>query len=216
MLIAIDGPAGVGKSTVAQLLAKKLNLVHIDSGALYRSLAFLSIQKQLSPENTLNYLSNNKNTFQFTYLKNKQQILLNQISIDKEIRQNQVTKKTAEFANNPNCRSWVNSLLKELAKTKSLIIDGRDIGSIVFPEANCKFYLDASVEVRAQRRALENKTSLSYQEIQNLQKEIEKRDLQDKNRKIAPLLKAKDATYLDSSTMSKDEVVEYFYNIIKN
>ena len=155
MIIAIDGPAGVGKSTVARLIAKKLNIIHLDSGALYRSLAYLGIEEKIPPNSISNYLEKKSNVLQFSYKNNSQQIFIKNKPAEQKIRSNQVTQKTKLFAESPECRSWVNSLMQKISKTYSLVVDGRDIGTVVFPEADFKFYLDASIEIRTQRRALE-------------------------------------------------------------
>ena len=115
----------------------------------------------------------------------------------------------------PECRNWVNSLMKKVAKVHSLVVDGRDIGTIVFPEAEFKFYLNASIEVRAQRRAKENNIFLDSSKFEILKKKIKIRDEQDKNRVIAPLRKAKDAIYLDSSEMNQEQVVDFFFRLIR-
>ena len=207
MLIAIDGPAGAGKSTVASLLASKLSYVHLDSGALYRSLALLASKKKLSPYETSIYLQKHPSLFRFCYQNCKQQIFLEGELIQEQIRSQKITTLITSFANCPECRQWVNDLMRAIATKISLVIDGRDIGTIVFPHADFKFYLDACVEVRAARRAAEkniNTTELAYQKLRT---NIIARDKQDQLRKIAPLIKAKDAIYIDSSSISRAQVV---------
>ena len=210
MIIAIDGPAGVGKSTVARLIAKKLNIIHLDSGALYRSLAYLGIEEKIPPNSISNYLEKKSNVLQFSYKNNSQQIFIKNKPAEQKIRSNQVTQKTKLFAESPECRSWVNSLMQKISKTYSLVVDGRDIGTVVFPEADFKFYLDASIEIRTQRRALEKNIPLDSSKFEFLKKEIKTRDTDDKNREIAPLIKAKNAIYLDSSEMEQKQVVKFF------
>ena len=210
MIIAIDGPAGVGKSTVARLIAKKLNIIHLDSGALYRSLAYLGIEEKIPPNSISNYLEKKSNVLQFSYQNNSQQIFIKNKPAEQKIRSNQVTQKTKLFAESPECRSWVNSLMQKISKTYSLVVDGRDIGTVVFPEADFKFYLDASIEIRTQRRALEKNIPLDSSKFEFLKKEIKTRDTDDKNREIAPLIKAKNAIYLDSSEMEQKQVVKFF------
>ena len=209
MIIAIDGPAGVGK-TVARLIAKKLNIIHLDSGALYRSLAYLGIEEKIPPNSISNYLEKKSNVLQFSYQNNSQQIFIKNKPAEQKIRSNQVTQKTKLFAESPECRSWVNSLMQKISKTYSLVVDGRDIGTVVFPEADFKFYLDASIEIRTQRRALEKNIPLDSSKFEFLKKEIKTRDTDDKNREIAPLIKAKNAIYLDSSEMEQKQVVKFF------
>ncbi len=215
MLIAIDGPAGVGKSTVARQLACKLEMIHLDSGALYRALCYFGLKENISPNSIPEYLKKNCNRLQFSYKNNSQQIFIDEESAEQKIRSNQVTQKTKLFAESPECRSWVNSLMEKVAKVHSLVVDGRDIGTIVFPEADFKFYLNASIEIRAQRRAIEDNISLDGSEFEFFKKKIKIRDEQDKNRAIAPLIKAKDAIYLDSSDMNQKEVLCFFLDHIK-
>lgn len=214
MIIAIDGPAGAGKSTIARLLARRLNLIHLDSGALYRSLCYLALEQNLSPKLTIAYLTQNPDSLKITYQNNQQQIILNNQQIHSKLKKDKITSNTKKFADEPTCRTWVNNLIKKTATSDSLITDGRDIGTMVFPNADFKFYLDASINQRAKRRALELKIDLTGIEFEELKKKIATRDEQDKTRIIAPLKKAKNSFYLDSSSMSQVEVIEYFYNII--
>ncbi len=216
LLIAIDGPAGVGKSTVARLIAQKLNIIHLDSGALYRSLTYLGLNKSIPPKFIPKYLKNNSSIFQFSYKNNAQQIFIKGESAEQKIRDISITQTIKMFAESPECRSWVNSLMQKISKTYSLVVDGRDIGTAVFPEADFKFYLDASIEIRAQRRAIEKNISLDGSEFEFLKKEIQTRDTNDKNRVLAPLAKAKDAVYLDSSEMEQEQVVKFFLDKIQN
>ncbi len=215
MLIAIDGPVGVGKSTVARQLACMLDIIHLDSGALYRSLCYFGLKEHISPNSIPEYLKKNCDRLLFSYKNSSQQIFIDEESAEQKIRSNRVTQKTKLFAESPECRNWVNSLMKKVAKVHSLVVDGRDIGTIVFPEAEFKFYLSASIEVRAQRRAKENNIFLDSSKFEILKKKIKIRDEQDKNRVIAPLRKAKDAIYLDSSEMNQEQVVDFFFRLIR-
>ena len=215
MLIAIDGPVGVGKSTVARQLACMLDIIHLDSGALYRSLCYFGLKENISPNSIPEYLKKNCDRLLFSYKNSSQQIFIDEESAEQKIRSNRVTQKTKLFAESPECRNWVNSLMKKVAKVHSLVVDGRDIGTIVFPEAEFKFYLSASIEVRAQRRAKENNIFLDSSKFEILKKKIKIRDEQDKNRVIAPLRKAKDAIYLDSSEMNQEQVVDFFFRLIR-
>jgi cytidylate kinase len=215
MLIAIDGPAGAGKSSIAYLVACKLKYIHLDSGALYRALAYLAVQKKITPSELANYLARYPDLFHFSYQDHKQQIFLQQQDITEQIRTSEITALVKNFADNPECRGWVNGFIKNLSEKISLVIDGRDIGTVVFPNADFKFYLTARLEVRAQRRALEKKIATSSVEYQKLVKAIARRDEQDFSRKIAPLKQAADATLVDSSFLTKTQVVEKIYQTIK-
>ena len=215
ILIAIDGPAGSGKSTLARLIAQKLNIIHLNSGALYRSLTYLGIRENILPKSIPEYLKNNSSVLQFSYKDNNQQIFIKGESSEQKVQDLSITPTIKMFAESPECRSWVNSLMQKISKTYSLVVDGRDIGTVVFPEADFKFYLDASIEIRTQRRALEKNIPLESSEFEFLKKEIQTRDTDDKNREIAPLVKAKNAIYLDSSEMEQKQVVKFFLDKIQ-
>ena len=215
MVVAIDGPAGVGKSTIAFLLAQKLKFIHLDSGAIYRTLAYIAQKQALNPENIATYLTKNPNQIAFNYKNYQQQIFFQKEDIAQKIREKSITSSTKYFANQLKCRHFVNNLLKKTAKKFSVIIDGRDIGSIVFPEAKCKIYLTANTKVRAIRRAKEKNISLQSKDFQILKKDLMQRDQQDYQRKIAPLKKSDDAILIDTSFLDKTQVIEKIYQIIQ-
>ena len=213
-VVSIDGPAGAGKSTISYLLAQKLNFIHLDSGALYRSLAYLAYKKSLLVNNVPNYILEHPNIFCFSYQNCKQQIYLGNEFLGEQIRTLAITKQIKNFANNPACRKWVNSLMQSISKNLSLVVDGRDIGTVVFPNAKYKFFLIADIETRVKRRALEKNITLYSLEYQKLKKTIIARDKHDTMRKIAALKQATDAILIDTSNLSKEQIIQAILSLI--
>jgi len=214
-VIALDGPAGSGKSTVARILAEKLNYIHADSGAIYRTVTLALMEKlggQASSEKFGEILV--KNDLDFKTL--KCQVLLvdhiqsnqiNGIDVGSRIRTPEVTERIRYIADNPKYRDSVNELLRGFADKTNLVVDGRDIGTVVFPMATCKFYLDASVEVRAKRRRLEYGSQNIELDQTALELDIKKRDEQDKSRTFGALKQAPDAILIDTSELDINGVV---------
>jgi cytidylate kinase len=209
--IAIDGPAGSGKSTVAKIIAEKLNIEYIDSGSIYRAI-------------TKNILDSNikiDNYSQIEFLLNKisiklvdRTVLINNNDYSKYIRGEEVSLAVSPVSSIIAVRKKVNAFLNTYSKGKSIIMDGRDIGTVVFPDADYKFYLDASIEERALRRFKEKTMDLSLDKIKE---EIKKRDNNDKNKKFGALKVAKDAINIDTTNYTINEVVEIILkNIVKN
>ena len=203
MIIAIDGPSGSGKSTISKEIAKSLNIEHLDTGAMYRLLAlYLSnIGKDFSIENVKDFnIEQKKNTF---YLNGK--------DVSKDIREHKISKMASDVSKIKEVREYLVDMQRKISKSKSIILDGRDIGTVVFPNADFKFYLDASLEERAKRRTLELK-NIDYNQVLE---DIKKRDFQDSTRENSPLKVAEDAIYIDTTNMSKAEVLEKILNTIK-
>lgn len=215
MVITLDGPAGAGKSTIAYSLAQKLNFIHLDSGALYRALSYLAKKNKISVDELSGYILKNSKIFRFSYQNHRQQIYLADEFLDEQIRTLKITEQVKIFANHPKCREWVNHLMRSISKELSLVVDGRDIGTLVFPDAKYKFFLTASIETRSKRRALEKNIPLASAQYQVLKKAIITRDKQDTLRKIAPLKKAANAILIDSSTLSKEQVLQKIYQAIR-
>lgn len=204
MIVAIDGPSGVGKSSISKEISKKLNLYHLDTGAMYRTLAYKLKKDNL--EFDKNLLSN----LDFEIVNNK--FYLDKEDISDKIRENEISILASNISKIKEVREYMVNLQREIAKNKDVVLDGRDIASVVFPNADFKFYIDASAEVRAKRRFLELNKSISYDLILE---DIKKRDYQDMNREISPLKKVDDAIFIDTSNMSLDEVVNKVIYIIK-
>ena len=205
MVIAIDGPAGSGKTTIAKLLAKKLDLAYLDTGATYRALTLSALEENLDLADEQSLVSLAKNLD----LRIKDgNIYLNKRNVSEEIRTPRIDKNISLIVSHPKVREVMVKLQREMSQGKNCVVEGRDITTVVFPNAEYKFYLDADFSIRAKRRFNE----LSDKEINidfgELKKDLEKRDDADKNRKIGPLRLSDDAIYVDTTALTIDEVVE--------
>ena len=216
MNIAIDGPAGAGKSSIAKLVAKELNYVYVDTGAMFRTIALYFINHKLNTEDE-SLVSSHCDDINITieYKKNEQHIFLNGTDVSDAIRKEEVGKQASVIAKYPDVRTKLLSLQQEIAGQTDVIMDGRDIGTVVLPDAECKIYLTASSRVRAERRYKELLEKGEPCNIDEIEKDIIARDEQDMNREIAPLTQAEDAVYVDSSDMTIDEVVAEIIRIAK-
>lgn len=214
--IAIDGPAGAGKSTIAKKIAKEMGYVYVDTGAMYRALAIHFLKEGLKPEDTEEIkkaCASAEVTIQ--YEDGVQQVYLNGENVTSMLRQEVVGNMASVSSAIPEVREKLLSLQRDLADSQDVVMDGRDIGTNILPNADVKVYLTASVEERARRRYIELKEKGVECDLEQIAKDIEERDTRDMNRKIAPLKQAKDATYVDSSDMNIDEVVETIKNLCK-
>lgn len=214
-VIAIDGPAASGKSTTAKLLAEKLKYVYIDSGAMYRAcaLAALNHKIDLSKQDEIRNLMDNIRV-QIKYHRKGNKILLNGEDVTKRIRKADITKLSSEIAVIEVVREKMVDLQREIGKDGAVIMDGRDIGTVVFPDADFKFFMVADVKTRALRRWKEAKKKGEDISLEDIEKELIWRDKNDTNRKISPLTKAKNAIEIDTSDMSIPEQVDFLYKII--
>ena len=203
MIIAVDGPSGSGKSTISKKIAEILGISYIDTGAMYRILAL--------------YLKENNLEFRKEILKNinikqeKNIFYLNGRDVSKLIRENDIAKMASDISKLKEVREYMVEEQRKLGKEKSIILDGRDITTVVFPNADYKFYLTASLEQRAKRRYLEN----NKVDFEVLLEDMKKRDYQDSTRENSPLKIAKDAVIIDTTNMTEKEVVNKMLNIIK-
>lgn len=203
MIIAVDGPSGSGKSSISKEIAKKLNIQYLDTGAMYRLLALYL------EENSLEF---SKEVLKdFNIKQSGETFYLNGVDVSKKIRTNDISKKTSDISKIKEVREYMVNLQRKISKSHSVILDGRDISTVVFPNADFKIFLTASVEVRAKRRFLQDKT-LSYDKILE---DIKKRDYQDMNRKNSPLRIAKGATVIDTSQMTKEQVIQKIISLVK-
>jgi cytidylate kinase len=209
MVIAIDGPAGAGKSTVAKMVAKKLEIEYVDSGAIYRAITKKMLDSKIKIDDYT----------KIEIFLDKLEIALEngKVFIDCEdispfLRIKEVTELVSPVSSIISVRKRVNKFLNEYSKDKSIIMDGRDIGTVVFPDAKYKFYIDASIEIRADRRFLEKNTDMTLDDIKE---SIRKRDENDRNKPFGALKIASNAIYLDTTNLSIDEVVEYILKTIK-
>jgi cytidylate kinase len=207
--IAIDGPAGAGKSTIAKKISAKLGWIYVDTGAMYRAIALNCIRNEADPsdEASINSVAE-ASQVKLEYGENGQQVILNGENVNGLIRNEQVSKMTSSISIYPKVREKMVALQRELAEAENVVMDGRDIGTCVLPNAFLKIYLTASAEERARRRFIEYQEKGISANLDELQKEIVERDERDMNREISPLRQAEDAVYVDSSFMTIDEVVE--------
>ena len=214
--IAIDGPAGAGKSTIAKQLAKELSFIYVDTGAMYRSMALYFMRNGISKEDEAAISDACKNVeVSIVYENGEQQVLLNGENVSKEIRKEEVGKMASATSVYKDVRKKLVELQHKLAADKDVIMDGRDIGTCVLPNAQVKIYLTASVETRAKRRYQELQEKGVVCDLEAIKKDIADRDYQDMHREISPLKQAEDAVLVDSSDMGIEEVVENIKNIYR-
>lgn len=214
--IAIDGPAGAGKSTIAKQLAKELSFIYVDTGAMYRSMALYFMRNGIAKEDEA-AISDACKTVEVSiaYENGEQQVLLNGENVSKEIRKEEVGKMASATSVYKEVRKKLVELQQKLAANKDVIMDGRDIGTCVLPNAQVKIYLTASVETRAERRYQELQEKGAACDLEVIKKDIADRDYQDMHREISPLKQAEDAILVDSSDMGIEEVVETIKNIYR-
>ncbi len=216
MNIAIDGPAGAGKSSIAKLVAKKLSYVYIDTGAMYRTMALYFLKNGIDTKDEAKVSEHcEKIDIKITYENGEQQIFLNGENVSQEIRQEQVGNQASVVAAYGKIREKLVALQRDMAASTDVIMDGRDIGTVVLPDAEVKVYLTASSAVRAQRRYKELCEKGVECDIKKIEEDIIARDEQDMNREISPLRQAEDATLVDSSDMTIEEVVAAICALVK-
>lgn len=214
--MAIDGPAGAGKSTIAKAAAKALGFVYLDTGAIYRTVAWHITMLGIGPKDTdhVPALLDDAN-IEIRFLEDGQHMILNGKDVTGEIRTPEIGSCAAQVAAQPAVREFLLGLQRDLAKTHSIIMDGRDIGTVVLPKASLKIYLTASAEVRAKRRYeeyLEKGQPAVYEQVLADQKQ---RDYDDMHRKIAPLKQAKDAVLLDTTELSLEASIDAVISLIR-
>lgn len=213
--IAIDGPAGAGKSTIAKTLAKDLNYVYVDTGAMYRAMAYYFLSNNIASDDEESIKKACENVrITLRYQDNEQQVILNDENVNGVIRTEEVGKMASVTSAYPFVRTKLVELQRELAKTENLIMDGRDIGTVVLPNADVKIYLTASSKVRAKRRYDELTAKGVNCDFDEIEKDIIDRDYRDMNRETSPLKQAEDAILLDSSDLDIDGVLNAMKNII--
>ena len=214
--IALDGPSGSGKSTVAKALSHKLNILYLDTGAMYRACALKAISLNIDTldEKGVSSFIDDIN-LEIKYIDGSQHTFLDNEDVSSRIREPHVSMAASNISSLKCVRLKMVEMQRKIASKMSCVLDGRDIGSFVLPNANYKFYITASVSVRATRRFNELKEKGFDVDFENLTKEIEQRDYNDKNRDFAPLRQAEDAIYIDTSDMSIDEVVAKVTSYIK-
>ena len=207
--IAIDGPAGAGKSTIARAAARSLGFLYVDTGAMYRAIALHLLRNHVEADQTerIKELLADM-TIRISYSGGEQQIILNDENVTSQLRQEEVVNMASKSSANPKVREKLLQLQRDIARDNDVIMDGRDIGTFVLPNADVKVYLTASVEERAKRRYLELEEKGMDADMSKIEQDIRTRDFQDMNRSIAPLKQAEDAVVIDSSQMSIPEVMD--------
>lgn len=207
--IAIDGPAGAGKSTIAKLVAKERGYIYVDTGAMYRGMAIYFLQQGIRPEETEKIAAASKDAdVSIVYEDGVQQIYLNGENVTAKLREEEVGNMASMCSAVPEVRAQLLELQRNLAARENVVMDGRDIGTNILPNADTKIYLTASVDTRANRRFLELQEKGVDCNLKEIARDIEERDYRDMHREIAPLRQAEDAVYVDSSNLSIEEVVE--------
>lgn len=212
--IAIDGPAGAGKSTIAKKIAKKKGFIYVDTGAMYRAMALYLIKKGISPQETEKISQACKDAdITISYENGEQIVWLNGENVNPYLRTEEVGNMASASSVNKDVRIKLVELQQKLAKTNQVVMDGRDIGTCVLPDANVKVYLTASSKVRAKRRYDELMAKGESCDIDAIEKDIIERDERDMTREMSPLRQAEDAVLVDSSDMDIEQVVEAILNL---
>ncbi|MBO4609426.1 MAG: (d)CMP kinase [Lachnospiraceae bacterium] len=216
MNVAIDGPAGAGKSTIAKLCAKKMDLIYVDTGAMYRAVALYLLESGIDVNDRSAVAEKCKGAgVDIKYEDGVQNVYLNGTNVTGRLREEAVGNTASVTSAVPEVRAQIFSLQRGLAERGGVIMDGRDIGTVVMPDADVKIYLTASSEVRAKRRVLELEAKGEHPDFEEVKKDIEDRDHRDMTREISPLKQADDAILVDTSEMTIDEVVDKICSLCK-
>ena len=214
--IAIDGPAGAGKSTIAKTASKELGYIYVDTGALYRTVGLNALRLGKDTKSEAEVVPTLENLqVSLRFVDGEQRVFLGDEDVSSAIRQNEVSMAASNVSAIPKVREFLFDLQRDIAKKNNCIMDGRDIGTVVLPDAQIKIYLTASAEARADRRykeLVEKGQNVNYEDIL---KEIELRDYQDTHREIAPLKKADDAVLVDTTKLTLEESIAHMLNVIK-
>ena len=215
--VAVDGPAGSGKSTITKMVAKDLGYNYVDTGAMYRALTYNFLKNNLTELNEVKIdLLLNKVKFEVKFIDGVQYVFVNGEDVSEKIRTAEVSKFTSLFAKSPAVREFLIDTQRNLAMSNNIIMDGRDIASVVLPNADVKIFLTASVEERARRRVLDfERQGVVDIDFDKVKADIAARDYQDENRDIAPLVKVNDAVLIDTTNLTITEVVEKMTELIK-
>ncbi|MBQ8209688.1 MAG: (d)CMP kinase [Clostridia bacterium] len=214
--IAIDGPAGAGKSTVAKAVAKKFGFIYVDTGALYRSISVNALKHCIETTDTEKVIAMLPETnVELKYIDGTQRVFLNGEDVSEEIRLPEASMAASNVSAIPAVREFLLDLQRDMAKNHNVVMDGRDIGTVILPDAQYKFFLTASAEVRADRRYKELTEKGIEVDYNALLEEIVQRDYNDSHRETAPLRQAEDAILIDSSNLTLEESIEAIANKIK-
>ena len=215
--IAIDGPAGAGKSTIARRVAKELSFIYVDTGAMYRAMALYLLRREVNKDDT-EQIGNicQDAEISIEYQNGEQIVLLNDENVNSYLRTEEVGNMASVSSAVPRVREKLLSLQRKLARDMSVVMDGRDIGTTILPDADVKIYLTASSLTRAKRRYLELQEKGTVCNLDDIQKDIEERDQRDMNREISPLRQAEDAVLVDSSDLTIQQVVDRILQIFRS
>ena len=215
--IAIDGPAGAGKSTIARRVAKELSFIYVDTGAMYRAMALYLLRREVNKDDT-EQIGNicQDAEISIEYQNGEQIVLLNDENVNSYLRTEEVGNMASVSSAVPRVREKLLSLQRKLARDMSVVMDGRDIGTTILPDADVKIYLTASSLTRARRRYLELQEKGTVCNLDEIQKDIEERDQRDMNREISPLRQAEDAVLVDSSDLTIQQVVDRILQIFRS
>lgn len=214
--IAIDGPAGAGKSTIAKAAAKALSFIYVDTGALYRTVGLYMLRNGVSPDDTKTVeKSLDGLNVEMKYIGGEQRVILNGEDVSGEIRTEAVSMAASKVSAIPAVRSFLFDLQRDIAKKNDVIMDGRDIGTVVLPDAKVKIFLTASAKVRAERRYKELIEKGEKADFDSVLKDIEQRDYNDSHREIAPLKPAEGSTTVDTSDLSLNDSINLLISTIK-
>jgi len=213
--IALDGPSGAGKSTVGKAVAAKLGYIYVDTGAIYRSIGLYICRLGIAGNDAANIIAALPDIhIQLSCQDGAQYVILNGETISDQIRTQEIAQYASDVSAIPEVRKFLLNLQRNLAKTENILMDGRDIGTVVLPDAQIKIFLTASIEKRAERRYKELLARGQSAQLEQIQKEIAMRDQQDVNRKVAPLRRADDAILLDTSALTLEESIEAVLQIV--
>ncbi len=214
--IAIDGPAGAGKSSVSKAVARKLGFIHVDTGALYRTVAVHLVKNNIDVKN-IEAVEKSLLEIDVTmdYKEDGQHMYLCGEDVTTQLRTPEVSMMASTSSAIPSVRAFLLKLQTDMAKKYNVVMDGRDIGTVILPNAQVKVFLTASAHERARRRTLELKEKGIIEDFDKVLKEIEERDFQDSNREIAPLKAAEDAVVLDSTGLTLEQAIEKFVDIVR-
>ncbi|MGH7595099.1 MAG: (d)CMP kinase [bacterium] len=216
LIIAIDGPAGSGKSTTARLLAKRLDYTYLDTGAFYRALTLKVLESGASPEDGANVLQLAESSqIELQPQADKNRVLLDGHDVTQAIREPRVTNAISPISENSRVRAIMVEKQRAIGRNGGVVMEGRDIGTVVFPEADLKIFMQASLDERARRRQDELATMGIARDLETLREEIARRDQKDSNRKIAPLTQAADAILLDTTSMTIEQQVEFILQALE-
>ena len=209
--IAIDGPSGAGKSAIAKALAKRLDYEYIDTGSLYRTIAYIATE--IAKTDDVEEILKACDKVSIGYENGA--VTLDGSPLGDVIRTEAISQKTSELSKNPNVRQYLLQLQRRLAENGGTVMEGRDIGTVILPDAEVKFFLTASEEERARRRYLQRKELGETVDLKTIQEDLHKRDLRDRTREIAPLKQAEDAVVIDSTNLGEDEVIEKMLHYVE-